>query len=96
MSGLAGQWCGRSDGDPSGEVIVDIDEVDGMLLGSAYLYPNDLTLPCSMMPIHSNNGSMIDIEFEAQHFDQRLGKQLALEKISSLKKMDTFCLTERG
>ena len=41
----AGQWTGVFAGTSSGEVILELDEVDGELLGSVTLYPNDLMHP---------------------------------------------------
>ncbi|WP_162797925.1 hypothetical protein [Sulfitobacter sp. JL08] len=62
-SSLAGQWLGKSNGDPSAEVLLDVDAEDGAASGIAYLFPDGDLIPSSLARIRTEG-----ISEELPHF----------------------------
>jgi hypothetical protein len=54
---LKGQWIGRYTGNVDGKVIINIDEVDDHFGATAFLYPDDRTIPSSAAYIVTENKS---------------------------------------
>jgi len=68
--GLAGQWVGTSLGDPSAQIILDLDAQKGSALGFVYLYPQDANIPACCAPLKLPDQLKPQVvEANAMHFD---------------------------
>lgn len=50
---MRGQWTGRYDGTRTGDVVLDMDEGPNAFSGVGYLFPDDLSVPASMVRLHT-------------------------------------------
>lgn len=75
MSDFRGQWLGKSVGDPSGTVVLDLEKVGQNSVGLAYLYCDKAGLPPIAAAISIPNSST-SYKFEGKivAFDSRVGK----------------------
>ncbi|WP_433989540.1 hypothetical protein SuNHUV7_01240 (plasmid) [Pseudoseohaeicola sp. NH-UV-7] len=74
-SSLAGQWLGKSNGDPSAEVLLDVDAEDGAASGIAYLFPDGDLIPSSLARIRTEDGiSSFDLDTIVTHFYSNDGR----------------------
>lgn len=73
---IDGQWMGRSEGDPSGMTVIDIDRVRGGWRGTAYLFPDNLDLPSSLLPLQFTKSELTNLSGRPVQFDSRSGSIL--------------------
>ena len=81
---FCGQWTGRSEGEPPGRVILDIDLVSGEWRGSAHLIPDSMDIPSSVI-FFSQTSSLPSISSKAapRHYNAGNGRFLTGAEISS-------------
>ncbi len=66
---IFGQWIGRTDGDPEGLIVMDLDSVGNRVKGKLYLYPDSEEIPSSMVDIDvPDRLEEISLDGEAIHF----------------------------
>ncbi len=66
---LAGQWIGKTTGDPNALLVMDLDSIDGQVRGFVYLYPEERDLPASFARIETSDAfSEFQVSADAIHF----------------------------
>lgn len=82
---MQGQWIGEGTGDALGQIVLNVDRERGVSLGTACLFPRDLTLPgtiaflrnvvegqdlvCDVAPLHPTGRILSEIELNHSYPD---------------------------
>jgi hypothetical protein len=82
---LKGQWTGPYAGSQSGEFIIEFDEVDGQLVGTATVYPSDPNLPATFVIVTVQLGThTLSQRYQVFPIDRRSGNPVSWAQIAHL------------